>query len=190
MPFAREKVCAALAGKQIVVVGDSTVLQFFIAFVKLLDGEFGRDVKHGYVTADLTASACSDSTRIVFIRSDLLLWTHSVSDYHAVQRCDGFTILHPFVLRASRDADIVLLGVGHHFPRALMLAEKWSSWDGQQAAKRARLGFFARNLNHTLSSLLWRRHAWGHREPQSVVLLGTSTPVRGCARFHAPPPLG
>ena len=41
LPFARDKVCAALAGKQIVVVGDSTVLQFFIAFVKLLDGEFG-----------------------------------------------------------------------------------------------------------------------------------------------------
>ena len=82
------------------------------------------------MTADLTASACDDSTRLVFVRSDLLLWTHSIVDYHAVQRCDGFTILHPFVIRASRDADIVLLGVGHHFPRALMLAEKWSHWDG------------------------------------------------------------
>ena len=186
LPFARDKVCAALAGKQIVVVGDSTVLQFFIAFVKLLDGEFGRDVKHGYVTADLTASACSDSTRIVFIRSDLLLWTHSVSDYHAVQRCDGFTILHPFVLRASRDADIVLLGVGHHFPRALMLAEKWTHWSGGEVAKRARVGFFTRNLNHTLVSLLSRRAAYGRRNPASVVLLGASTPVRGCARFTRP----
>ena len=78
-------------------------MQFFLSLVHLLGGNFGRDVKHGYVTADLTASACGDSTRLVFVRSDLLLWTHSISDSHAVQRCDGFTILHPFVLRASRD---------------------------------------------------------------------------------------
>ena len=186
LPFARERMCALLSGKQVVVVGDSTVLQLFISLVKMLGGEFGRDVKHGYVTADLTASVCDDTTRLVFIRSDLLLWTHSVSDYHAVQRCDGFTILHPFVLRASRDADLVLLGVGHHFPRALMLAEKWSHWDGHDVAKRARVGFFARNLNHTLVSLLARRAAWGRRDPASVVILGASTPVRGCARYREP----
>lgn len=186
LPFVRERACEFLAGKQIVVVGDSTVLQFFISLVHLLGGMFGRDVKHGYVTADLTASACADTTRLVFIRSDLLLWTHSVPDYHAVQRCDGFTILHPFVMRASRDADIVLLGVGHHVPRALMLAEKWSHWAGKEVAKRARVGFFARNLNHTLTSLLARRAAWGRRDPASVVILGASTPVRGCARYSTP----
>ena len=48
-------------------------------------------------------------------------------------------------LRASRDADVVLLGVGHHFPRALMLAEKWTTWGGATVAKRARVGFFARS---------------------------------------------
>ena len=42
------------------------------------------------------------------------------------------------------------------------------------------------DLNHTLSSLLSRRAAWGRRFPASVVLLGTSTPVRGCARFSRP----
>ena len=186
LPFTRERVCEVLSGKQILVVGDSTVLQFFLSFVHLLGGNFGRDIKHGYVTADLTASACGDTTRLVFVRSDLLLWTHSITDYHAVQRCDGFTILHPFVMRASRDADIVLLGVGHHVPRALMLAEKWSHWAGNDVAKRARVGFFARNLNHTLASLLARRAAWGRHDPASVVILGASTPVRGCARFATP----
>jgi uncharacterized membrane protein YgcG len=186
LPFERDEACKLLTGLQIVIVGDSTVFQTFLSLVHLLGGSFGRDVKHGYVTADLTASACADTTRLVYVRSDLLLWTHSVSDYHAVQRCDGFTILHPFVQRASRDADIVLLGVGHHFPRSLMLAEKWSYMGGEEAARRARIGFFSRNLNHTLSSLLWRRAAWGRKDPASVVLMGASTPVRGCERFHAP----
>ena len=186
LPFEIPSVCSVLRGKQIVVVGDSTVFQTFLSLVHLLRGEFGKDVKHGYVTADLTASACNDATRLVFIRSDLLLWTHSISDYHAVQRCDGFTILHPFVMRASRDADVVLLGVGHHHPRALMLAEKWATVGGNEAARKARVGFFGRNLNHTLVSLLARRASWGHRDPASVVLLGTSTPVRGCARFKRP----
>ena len=186
LPFDPPAVCKLLSGKQIVVVGDSTVFQAFLSLVHLLRGEFGKDVKHGYVTADLTATACDDMTRLVFIRSDLLLWTHSVSDYHAVQRCDGFTILHPFVMRASRDADLVLLGVGHHHPRVLMLAEKWSTTGGSEAARKARVGFFGRNLNHTLASLLARRASWGHHDPASVVLLGTSTPVRGCARFSRP----
>lgn len=186
LPFDPPSVCETLAGKQIVVVGDSTVFQTFLSLVLLLGGQFGKDVKHGYVTADLSATACSDRTRIVFIRSDLLLWTHSISDYHAVQRCDGFTILHPFVMRASRDADIVLLGVGHHFPRALMLAEKWSTFSAPEAARRARVGFFSRNLNHTLASLLARRVVWGRKNPASVVILGTSTPVRTCAKFRHP----
>ena len=71
-----------------------------------------------------------------------------------------------------------------------MLAEKFSRWDGGTAAKRARVGFFARNLNHTLTSLLARRAAWGHTDPATVVVLGTSTPVRGCAQYTAPLPLG
>ena len=189
-PLDASGACGVLGGKQIVVVGDSTVFQFFLSFVLMLGGRFGRDVKHGFVVADLTASACGGTTRINFIRSDLLLWTQSIADYHAVQRCDGFTILHPFVQRASRDADIVLLGVGHHFPRSLMLAEKYSRWDGSLVAKKARVGFFARNLNHTLTSLLARRAAWGHADPATVVVLGTSTPVRGCAQYTAPLPLG
>lgn len=186
LPLQREAFCRLLGGRQIVVVGDSTVFQMFLSLVLLLGGDFGRDLKHGYVTADLTATACGDATRLVYVRSDLLLWTHSTPDYHAVQRCDGFAILHPFVHRASRDADIVLLGVGHHFPRTLMLAEKWTWWAGGEAARRARVGFFARNLNHTLASLLWRRAGWGRKDPATVVLLGTSTPVRGCARFRSP----
>lgn len=186
LPFEKKSVCRVLRGKQILVVGDSTVFQFFLSLVFLLNGRFGRDVKHGYVIADLTASACGDSTRLNFVRSDLLLWTSHITDYHAVQRCDGFTILHPFVQRASRDADIVLLGVGHHFPRGLMLAEKWSRWSAEEAAKRARVSFFAGNLNHTLSSLLKRRSEWGRHDPASVVVLGASTPVRNCERFEEP----
>ena len=184
LPFQPSAACKLLAGKQIVIVGDSTVFQTFLSLVHLLGGEFGRDVKHGYVTADLTAAACDGRLRINFIRSDLLLWTHSVPDYHAVQRCDGFTILHPFVHRGR-----VMLTSSCSASAPLPERSCWregSVWDGQTAAKKARVGFFARNLNHTLASLLWRRAAWGHKDPQSVVILGTSTPVRGCARFTAP----
>jgi len=178
--------CDVLGGKQIVVVGDSTVLQTFLSLVLMLGGRFGRDVKNGMVIADLTASACDGTTRLSFVRSDLLLWTEMVSDYHTVRQCDAFSILHPFVQRASRDADVVLLGMGHHLPRSLMLAEKWTKLPPPEAARRARIEFVARNLNHTLHSLIARRAVWGHTDPASVVLLGTSTPVRGCARFDSP----
>ena len=162
------------------------MFQTFLSLVLMLGGRVGRDVKHGYVVADVTASACEGSTRLNFVRSDLLLWTQSVSDYASVRDCDGFTILHTFVQRASRDADVVLLGVGHHFPRSLMLAEKWSKLEPADAAKRARVSFFVRNLNHTLHSLVAARAAWGRTDPSTVVVLGTSTPVRGCAGFAAP----
>lgn len=185
-PYEQDGACRVFSGKQVVVVGDSTVFQSFLSLVLLLGGHFGQDLKHGFVIADLTASACSDTTRLVFVRSDLLLWTQSVSDKYAVQRCDGFTILHPFIMRASRDADIVILGVGHHIPRSLMLAEKWSRWSGAVAASKARVGFFVRNLNHTLTSLIARRAAWGRTDPASVIVMGASTPVRGCANFRTP----
>ena len=67
-----------------------------------------------------------------------------------------------------------------------MLAEKWSTFGAAEAARRTRLGFFARSLNHTLGSLLARRAAWGRTDPASVIMLGASTPIRGCARFRAP----
>ena len=188
-PFDAEAVCSRLAGRQVVVVGDSTVLQTFLSLVLLLGGVFGKDVKHGMVICDLTAAACAGRVRLVFVRNDLLLWsTLSTGDFDRVRRCDGFSILHPFVQRASRDADLLVLGVGHHFPRSLMLAEKnaRASRKPAETARRARIAFFSRNLNHTLSSVLARRAAWGRLDPSSVVLLGSTTPVRSCARYRRP----
>ncbi len=188
-PFDADALCSQLDGKQLVVVGDSTVLQTFVSLVSLLGGTFGKDVKHGAVICDLTASACADRLRLVFVRNDLLLWsTLPAGDFDRVRRCDGFSILHPFTQRASRDADVLVLGVGHHFPRSLMLAEKGAraSRRGAEVARRARIAFFARNLNHTLASALEARAAWGRTHPASVVVLGSTTPVRSCARYREP----
>ena len=35
------------------------------------------------------------------------------------RRCDGYVTLRPFAHRAARDADVLVLGLGHHFPGSL-----------------------------------------------------------------------
>ena len=43
----------------------------------LLGGTFGKNRVRGSTMVMLTASACDDQVRLSFVRSDLLLWTHS-----------------------------------------------------------------------------------------------------------------
>ena len=47
-------------------------------------------------------------------------------------------------------ADLVLYGLGHHFPRIIDRADKM----GAEEQLEARRAFFTRNLNHTLASTI------------------------------------
>ena len=78
-------------------------------------------------------------------------------------------------------SDLVLYGLGHHFPRLIDRADKMGA--GEQL--EARRAFFMRNLNHTLASTVAHRAAAGH-DPSTVTLLGASTPVSGCSRYTQP----
>ena len=112
--FDVERACKALAGTSVLFVGDSTVFQLFLSFALLLRSRFGRSAKRASTVTEMTASAFEDATRLAFARSDLLLWSSVPSDLNSVRRCDGYTTLQPFAQRAARDADVVILGLGHH----------------------------------------------------------------------------
>ena len=164
-------------------MGDSTLLQLFLSFVLLLQGQLGMNARRASHIQDITASACNDSVRLAFARSDLLLWTHAARDVNGAKNCDGFMSLGTFIARAARDADWLVLGLGHHVAGALGMAARGTpgplGWT-------KRLSFFPNNLNHTLQSAIATRAAWGRPDPASVVVVGTSIPVPGCSRFDAP----
>ena len=61
-------------------------------------------------------------------------------------------------------ADLVLYGLGHHFPRLIDRADKMGA--GEQL--EARRAFFMRNLNHTLASTVAHRAAAG-REMTTMI---------------------
>ena len=151
--------------------------------------------------SEMTGSACDDEVRLAFSRSDLLLWSASNSDLNSVKRCDGFTNLQVWQQRAAH-ADLLVLGLGHHFPGSLGGAEQHSRCDHEVLppgsptrtglnvhCRIAMHAFFPQNLNHTLNSVIQARQAntRGLRPPElSIALVGTTTPVSGCSRFNEP----
>jgi hypothetical protein len=99
-----------------------------------MGARLGKNPKRASTVSELTASACGDATRLVFVRSDLLLHTTTGGDFNAVRRCDGFTNLQVFVARAVRDADVLVLGLGHHVrARALLMTARPHSPPSQPA---------------------------------------------------------
>lgn len=91
--FDMPRACKLLRGRSVVMVGDSTVFQAFLSFALLMHARLGKNPKRASTVSEMTASACGDSTRLAFVRSDLLLHTNIGGDFRAVQRCDGFTNL-------------------------------------------------------------------------------------------------
>ena len=176
--FDRRKACRVLDGKQVLVAGDSATAQFFLSLMLQLGGPraLGHNRRGGSaVLKDLTASACEDTVRLNFVRNDLLSWTSQVDELRELgkQCTSGRALLQPFAGRV-RDADILILGTGHHYPHV-------PPHDG----KESRDSVFLQSLNHTLSNVLRVRAEAGHA-PQSVVLLGAPIPVAGCSRFSVP----
>jgi hypothetical protein len=170
--------CAVLEGKQVVVAGDSTAGQLFLSLVMQLGGRFGRNSRHTSAISDLSASACSGATRLVFVRNDLLLWSTHRSEFNRARECDKLLKADGYVQRAVRDADYLVLQTGHHFP-ATIEAVSVTGWPDAY-------GFFTSSLNHTLSHLMRARTAWGHA-PSSVAIMGVSIPVPGCSRLGLQP---
>ena len=179
--FDRARACSLFAGRQVVVVGDSTAGQLFLSLVLQLGGTFGRNSRHTSVISDLTASACEDRTRLNFVRNDLLLWSTHRSDFNRARECDKLLKADGFVQRAVRDADYLVLQTGHHFPASIEAA----AMTGGAVAAATTAGFFASSLNHTLTHLLRARRLWGHR-PSTVTLMGISIPIPGCSSFMGP----
>ena len=197
--FDRARMCQLLRGKQVVVAGDSTAGQLFLSLVLLLGGSFGRNSRHTSAISDITASACGDTCRLNFIRNDLLLWSTHRSEFNRARECDKLLKADAFVQRVVRDAHLLVLATGHHFPAsmeaaanaggglagALAGATKAAAAVANGAGEAKVLGFFASSLNHTLSNLMASRSLWGHR-PASVALVGASIPTPSCSRFSQP----
>ena len=179
-PFTAEASCRTLRGKQLLFAGDSTMWQLFLSFVLMHGGRLGRNLVMTSSASDIGASVCDDQVRAVFVRSDLLLWSNHHWEYTQARRTDTTVKGGNFIQRAVV-ADLVLYGVGHHFPSIMERAEKLGAFE-QLEARRA---FFMRNLNHTLTSTISHRAAAGHH-PATVTLLGATTPVPGCSRYRRP----
>lgn len=69
--------------------------------------------------------------------------------------------------RASRDADLLLICSGHHFPH---MANKLSARQGPDMAS-LRVNFPLRAINHTLSRAVAARSRWGHH-PSTTIFMG------------------
>lgn len=177
----RGDACSTFRGKQIVIVGDSTASQLFLSLTLQLGGTFGRNSRPISGIDEATSSGCNDTVRMNFVRNDFVLWSNSKGDVDTARRYNPSLKLHAFTNRASRDADLVLIGAGHHFPNII---SKIKDAHGLRTAPETK-AFYFRNLNHTLTSLLAARRRWGHAAA-SVVVVGQAVPVPACDRFVAP----
>ncbi|KAL1519925.1 hypothetical protein AB1Y20_023413 [Prymnesium parvum] len=176
-PVDRPATCRLLRGKQILFVGDSQMAQLFTSAVMLLAGAAGLGVDYragtrASVLSDVTASACNDTVRLNFVRSDLLAWSNSGHEAVAARKCNRKLKLNPFVVRASAHADLLVLGTGLHVPASTPAAS-------------ATHPYFSLSLHHTLAAATAARRHRG-LSAASVALVAATLPLPGCARFAAP----
>lgn len=177
-PFERERACQALrtAGPSILLVGDSTMAQLFLSLVMLLGGQLGRNVQIRHVLTELTASACSDTVRLNFVRSDLLLYAPSKLELRQLAQCDASSFSHPFFTRAAR-ADVVVVSTGPHWVSTVMRRRLHLSPVGYAT--------FARAVNHSLRSIAHGRAERGFA-PSSLVVVDSTHPVPNCQKYSSP----
>ena len=171
-PVERESACAVLSGKQLMIAGDSTAGQLFLSLVLLLGGRFGRNSRRTSAISDIPASVCDGRTRLIFVRNDLLLWTDHRSEYNRARACDPLLKADAFMQRAARDADILVLQAGHHFPASM----EATATSGQQGLERVRRAFFTRALNQAPTAVARRARALA--PPVTRVCRCTPWPMR------------
>ena len=119
LPFDPTHGCARrLFGRQALFVGDSTTAQLFVSVVMLLNGTVGRN--SGWTTMeDMSGSACNDTLRLAFARSDTLWWTRDKAEVQTASVCSSQKVSR-FAQRASQDADVIVLEIDHQHPAACM----------------------------------------------------------------------
>ena len=185
--FDASSVCGSGAfGSSALFVGDSTMMQLFLAVVLGLGGRLNEiDEPMESSHQRTTASVCDGTVRLSFVRSELLLWTSSELDGgHAFRKvgveCFG-TRNQPFAQQAARHADVVVIGVGQHYASMVQRASL-----GGQATSAQVVSLFGSSLNHTLASLITARRGRG-RDSSRVLLVGASQPVRPCGVLAGPP---
>eukprot|EP00966_Prymnesium_polylepis_P284452 6571414-Prymnesium_polylepis.1 len=166
------------------MVGDSTVLQFFLSLTALLNGTvtawasaadkpLGRRVDRSMslLNGRIVSFACGGATRIDFFRNDYLLYSRDDERESAAHGV--FNPTRPFTdfTTSAHHTDVVILGGGMHYTK---------------------VAHFARVLNHTIASL---RAARVQRTPhphsaRTIFLLPPHKPVVSCARHEAPLSMG
>jgi hypothetical protein len=197
--YHRESACALLDGKSLLFVGDSLAMQQYSALMILLGG----NVSSGKVQSH--ASMCNHRTRAVFVRSDLALWlpmpsneatssekTRYLRAHKSLRHLNPLLLMGTFEQRAVRDADVLVLGVGHHYgitswgiQRARQVRDNNTSQSRQGPPRPDTSGLLTRSLNYTLTRLVDARRRWGHA-PASVIILGAPVPIPACRRYKRP----
>jgi hypothetical protein len=170
--------CQLLRGTSVLMVGDSTMRQLFLALSRVLNARLGRG-QH-----DQVASGCADTVRLSYARNDLVLYSADYSrDAETARGCaGGDNILRCWTERAA-DYDVVLLGVGQHFPGVF---KHWrggavGSGGARDAQMKQAAAFAANSLNHTVAELTEARRGRG-----DMIVAGASLAVPGCAAHAVP----
>lgn len=208
--YSQNAACEVLRDKSVMLVGDSLTAQLFDALMLHLGGKVEKGKVHAH------AEACGGRTRLVYIRSDLALWSPIPSDYtpaaetrahlsfeRAMLKTNRFLVLTNWEQRGARDADILILGPGHHYGLtswvlarteltrlAQQRAKNRTGADGQThahtyAPPRPDNGLLVRAVNYTLKRVVEARRKWGH-SAESTIVLGAPVPIPACRRYTRP----
>ena len=196
-------VCSKLAGRTVLFVGDSVGEQIFFSFVHLLGANFSRHStiwtearsgsrKIGTVRSKdrVEVRACDGALRVQSIRNDLLIWSATKDDGDDVSELKAHPLLTDF-RNAVRNADLVVLGGGHHFQNfepPFFSFMRSAHGAGKLGAAGLRWEtFFAGNLEHTVSSIInARREAGLGTGREAVLILSPTRPVPSCWEHELP----
>lgn len=128
--------------------------------------------------------ANAGTVRLNFVRNDVFSFTSDNTDNTDIYHSLRALILMPFTVRAT-EADLVVLGIGQHFPlmAAALLAR--ASPMPLAALDAATLEISHAFVNHSLASLTRARASIG-KPAGSVVLVGSSVAVPNCSLHDVP----
>ena len=139
-----------------------------------------------WVASQRRSFICTNAgaVRLNYVRNDLLAFTSSATDLRDIYRSLRVLILSTFSIRATA-ADLVVLGIGQHFPPMVETLLAHASPRPQAARDAATLALSHIFLNESLTSLARARAASG-KQSGSVVLVGSNVAVPNCSLYEVP----
>ena len=204
LAIAAAALCSKLEERRVLFVGDSNVEQLFFSFVMLLGGNVSslstiwteyrrrnRRVNIGVRSKDrLQVRTCGGRLAVQLVRNDLLLWSATKDDIVAARTFRRFPVLMDF-RTAVTEADVVVLGSGHHFANynAPFYKIVHSFWDDRTfgASGLQWETYFRGNLNHTLARVFAVRRTAGFSSGREGVIITSPTrPVPKCWEHDEP----